>query len=160
MTKRTKILLIVAALFVAIQFYPVNRGNPPVQNDITAPADVKAVLKTACYDCHSHETEWPWYSYVAPVSWLVAHDVEEGRAEMNFSRWSSYSGKDRSHFREEICEEIEEGEMPLPVYLITHPDAELTDAQKQLIRQWSQAGDAYSGHKERPGEDEYEEKRH
>jgi len=65
----------------------VDRSNPPVEADLEAPAAVTAVLRTACYDCHSNETHWPWYSYVAPVSWLVARDVEEARSEFSFSRW-------------------------------------------------------------------------
>ena len=72
-------VLALAAVFVAIQLVPVHRDNPPVASDLDAPADVKSILRRACYDCHSNETRWPWYAYVAPVSWLVAHDVEEGR---------------------------------------------------------------------------------
>ncbi len=72
---------------MAIQLVPVNRSNPTVEADLEAPEAVTAVLRTACYDCHSNETHWPWYSYVAPVSWLVAHDVEEARSEFSFSHW-------------------------------------------------------------------------
>ena len=81
------VLVFAVVLFVAIQLVPVDRSNPPVEADLEAPEAVTAVLRTACYDCHSNETHWPWYSYVAPVSWLVAHDVEEARSEFSFSRW-------------------------------------------------------------------------
>src|SRR6478672_7737844 len=74
--------------FLAAQIVPVTRVNPPVEGDLTAPADVKAVLRRACYDCHSNETVWPWYSHVAPVSWLVADDVNKGRRHWNFSTWN------------------------------------------------------------------------
>jgi hypothetical protein len=85
---------------------------------------------TACGDCHSYETEWPWYSNVAPISWLVQHDVEEGRAEFNVSRWGR--GENEA---DEAAETVQEGEMPLPVYLITHPEARLAAADEQALIQ-------------------------
>ena len=86
-------LLGLVVALVAIQLVPVDRTSPPVTADIAAPANVRAVLKRACYDCHSNETTWPWYSRVAPVSWLVARDVREGRKELNFSDWGGYAAK-------------------------------------------------------------------
>jgi Haem-binding domain len=70
---------LIAAL-VAIQFVPVTTANPPVESDIPTSPEVKTVLRRACYDCHSHETVWPWYSQIAPISWIIARDVHEGRA--------------------------------------------------------------------------------
>ena len=70
--------------FIAIQLVPVNRTNPPVQGDFRGSAEVVSILRRACYDCHSNETVWPWYSRVAPLSWVIAHDVNEGRAVVEF----------------------------------------------------------------------------
>src|SRR5438874_1058331 len=77
-------------VLVAIQLVPVERTNPSATKPIEAPAEVTAVLRRSCYDCHSNETRWPWYAYVAPVSWLVADDVKDGRAKLNFSSWGDY----------------------------------------------------------------------
>ncbi|MCU0305505.1 MAG: heme-binding domain-containing protein [Thermoanaerobaculales bacterium] len=128
--------LLVAALIV-IQLIPVDRSNPPVVADFDGPPEVAAVLRASCYDCHSHETRWPWYSRVAPVSWLVVHDVDEGRDKMNFSRWGALDLDRRAKLAEEIWEEVEEGEMPLLAYRLAHPDARLTDGSRSLLRGWA-----------------------
>jgi hypothetical protein len=101
-----------AAIFVLIQFVPVDRTNPPVEGEVPAPPEVREVLQRACYDCHSNETNWPWYSRVAPVSWLVARDVHEGREHLNFSTWNRLSTRDQVEAMRESWEEVEEGEMP------------------------------------------------
>lgn len=126
-----KILAAAVAILVLIQLIPLDRDNPPVIQDVAAPSEVDAILRRACYDCHSNETEWPWYSHVAPVSFLVVHDVHEGREHLNFSDWE-HSRKDV----DEILEEVEEGEMPMKIYLITHPNAALSDADLATIRSW------------------------
>ena len=133
-------LLLVA--FIGIQFVPVDRSNPPVTMDVPAPPEVLAVLRESCYDCHSHEVRWPWYSYVAPVSWLVARDVRMGRHDLNFSIWDQYSAKKRAHKIEECLELAEAGEMPLPIYLITHADARLTTQDLGALRAWAAAAKA------------------
>lgn len=123
--------------FVLIQLVPVERTNPPVVSDIKTSPEVKSVLKRACYDCHSNETVWPWYSRVAPVSWLVAHDVNEGREYLNFSRWDEYSVKQKVELIKESLEEAEEGEMPPWVYIPAHPDALLSIEDIQVLRKWA-----------------------
>lgn len=143
-----KLLILVGALaviFIAIQLVPVERTNPAVVADFDGPTAVKAVLETSCYDCHSHETSWPWYSRVAPMSWLVAHDVEEARDHLNFSQWGTLDAKRREKLTEEIWEEVEEGEMPLKVYLLAHPDARLSEADKATLRDWSLAAHGSDG---------------
>jgi hypothetical protein len=131
--------LLVLLVLVALQFVPVETGSPPVTGDIpTAPA-VKAVLRRACYDCHSNETAWPWYGRVAPISWLVARDVREGRAELNFSTWDRYTTRERVKKLRESWEEIAEGEMPPWFYLPAHRDARLSAADRALLRQWASA---------------------
>ena len=136
MKKRIKYtLFVLIAIFLGMQLIPVERSNPPVVSDLDAPIEVKTILKRSCYDCHSNEVNWPWYSYVAPVSWLVAHDVKEGREELNFSEWSKHS--DNPEMKEEIIEEIVEGEMPLPIYLIVHPRASVSEQELVVLKQWA-----------------------
>ncbi|MBK7876346.1 MAG: heme-binding domain-containing protein [Planctomycetes bacterium] len=132
--KRLALSLLV--LFGLIQLKPVHRENPPVSSDLVAPADVKAILRRACYDCHSNETNWPWYAYVAPVSWLVQHDVEEGRGELNFSIWGNYDAGRRLSKASSALEEIDEGRMPLAPYLALHADAKLSPEDVAALKKW------------------------
>ena len=127
-------------LFAAVQFVPVNRSNPPVEQDVPASPEARAVLKRACYDCHSNEVVWPWYARVAPVSWLIARDVREGREAVNYSTWNRLDAGDRREAVEESWEETEEGEMPLWFYLPLHPEAKLSDADLAVLRGWSRQG--------------------
>lgn len=126
-------LLILVAGGVLAQFVPYgrNRANPPVAAEPSwDSARTRELFFTACRDCHSHETHWPWYSSIAPVSWLVYYDVEEGRSHFNVSRWGQ--GKQDA---DEAAGKLREGEMPLWYYLPTHPEARLSDAEKQeLVR--------------------------
>jgi cytochrome c551/c552 len=131
---RTKIAVAAAVLLAAIQLVPVSRTNPPVSSALAAPPAVAAVLKRACYDCHSHETTWPLQAWVAPVSWLVAHDVSEGREELNFSAWDRV---DRKKVAKKLPEELAEGEMPPWLYVLAHPEARLSDADRKLLVEWA-----------------------
>ncbi|MGB2692259.1 MAG: heme-binding domain-containing protein [Thermodesulfobacteriota bacterium] len=130
------IAIVIIVLLIGIQFVPVSKTNPPVTGEIKAPEDVMQILRTSCYDCHSNEVKWPWYSNIAPASWLVVYDVNEAREHLNFSEWQSYSAEDQAEDIEEIWEEIEEGEMPLWYYLIAHSEAELSDENKETIKNW------------------------
>ena len=119
-------------LFVAIQFVQPERTNPPVDPSSTFEAvarpspQVASLVRRACYDCHSHNTVWPWYSRIAPVSWLVADDVNEGRRKLNFSQWNLLGAEmSRTRLRE-ACEEVREGGMPLWFYRLMHPEARLS----------------------------------
>lgn len=137
---KTPLLRVIVGLgivLVGIQLIPVTMSNPPVEEEILATAEVKTILKRACYDCHSHETVWPGYSRVAPVSWLLAWDVAEGREELNFSAWNRYGEKKRNKMIKEIWEEVEEGEMPPWFYLPLHPDARLSDQDREVLRAWA-----------------------
>jgi hypothetical protein len=131
-----KLLLGAVVVLLIIQLIPVSRENPPVSEQIPAPPEVRKVLARACYDCHSHETRWPWYSAVAPVSWLVANDVEHARKHLNFSTWDQYDARKRRKKLEEAREEVHEGEMPLWYYVLAHPDARLSAEDKELLRAW------------------------
>ena len=124
-------------VFLVIQLVPLDRSNPPVEADLDAPADVKAVLKRACYDCHSNETAWPWYARVAPVSWLVAKDVREGRKHLNVSEWGKMSERKQAGAARAMWRELEDGRMPLPVYLPMHPEAKLSEADRAVVRAWA-----------------------
>ncbi len=132
MNKPAKIIayLLLASIIVfgLMQLIPFGKdhSNPPVvQEPDWDSAETRALVKRACFDCHSHETVWPWYSNIAPSSWLVQRDVERGRKKMNFSDWGR-----RSEDAEEIREVILEGEMPLPTYLLMHAEARLTEEEK------------------------------
>ena len=127
-----KILLGLIVLFVVIQFIPYGKDhtNPPVvaEPQWDSP-QTRALFMRACGDCHSNETKWPWYSNVAPISWSVAHHVEEGREHFNVSMW----GAQKKNKADEAAEEVEEGEMPLKSYLLAHPEARLSDAEKEAL---------------------------
>ncbi len=130
-------ILVVISIF--LQLVSVERTNPPVTGEIEAPEKVMAILRRSCYDCHSNETKWPWYSYIAPVSWLVADDVHEGRKHMNFSVWDTYNEKKKNHKIKECGELVEEGEMPLWFYIPLHQEAELLPDDIKIIVNWSKS---------------------
>lgn len=132
-----RIVWVLLGLFVAIQFVPVDRTNPPVTAPMTAPPAVNDLLRRACFDCHSNETIWPWYAYVAPASWLVARDVVEGRKHLNLSTWGDFSSTKRESKASEMAEEVEAGEMPPSQYLLIHRDAVLTPEEKHVLRAWA-----------------------
>jgi len=134
LTKR--LLLFVVVVLFLIQFVPVDRTNPPVEGEISAPDPVMEVLRSSCYDCHSNETTWPWYSRVAPISWRIAEHVEHGRENLNFSAWQGMSSEDQERAMEGIWEEVEKGAMPLSDYLRMHPEASLTEPQLETLRRW------------------------
>jgi hypothetical protein len=123
--------------FIAIQVVPVSRTNPPVQGEFGGSLEVASVLRRACYDCHSNETVWPWYSRVAPVSWVIAHDVNEGRAELNFSAWNQLSTEQQAKAMRESWKEVAEGEMPTWYYVLLHPEARLSVKDRSLLQAWA-----------------------
>jgi heme-binding protein len=130
-------------VFVAIQFVPVSRTNPPAQGEFRGSAELVSVLRRACYDCHSNETVWPWYSRVAPLSWVIAHDVNEGRAELNFSTWNQLSVDKQAKAMKESWKEVAEGEMPTWYYVALHSEARLSPNDQSVLRGW--AGSATGG---------------
>ena len=131
------------ALLILIQFIP--NELPKVildnKNDLLSnnefPEEIETQIRTSCYDCHSNETIYPWYSYVAPISFLVKRDTKVGREELNFSNWESLDKKKKAKHLTDFIEEIEEGEMPFPPYLITHSDAKLAEKTKQELIDWA-----------------------
>jgi len=144
--KKTKygIYLFLAALLVA-QFVRVERLNPPVRSNIHADGEVAAILRKACYNCHSNETVWPWYSNVAPASWLVASDVSEGRRHLNFSDWESYDGDKQSYKLKAITEEITDRAMPPWYYSMVHRGSRLSEGERAQILSWAANGHLLPG---------------
>jgi Haem-binding domain len=143
MKKKLKWAVIgLAAIFGLLQFTNPARTNPPVVNDLAAtnppPAGVTTLLHAACYDCHSYETKWPLYSRIAPSSWLVVSDVTEGRENLNFSDWPQ-DPKRAAKKLERVNEELDYREMPPKKYSLLHPDARLTEAQRQTLLDWTSA---------------------
>jgi Haem-binding domain len=128
----------IIVVLLAIQLIPADTTNPPVDSDIPTSPEVKAILQRACYDCHSNESQWPWYSRVALISWLLSWDVREGRAELNFSTWNQYSTQQQVKKLQESWKEIAEGDMAPWLYLLVHLDARLSTADRSLLRQWAQ----------------------
>ena len=139
-----KISYVLLAAIVLIQFYPrpeknLNKetGTADISKVFEVPAPVLQVLQTSCYDCHSNNTAYPWYSQIQPVAlWLNDH-VEEGKAELNFSEFGNYSIRRQYRKLEEINEEVKEGEMPLSSYTLIHRNAKLENEQKLLLANWT-----------------------
>lgn len=135
-----KILLTLLAVIVVIQFIRIDKSTPKVDDKIdfiaiTQPADeVKSLLKEACYDCHSYETKYPWYTNVQPIGWWSKHHIDEGREELNFSEWGNYNDKRKDHKLEECAEEVEEGKMPISSYTWMHGD--LTSAERKTLAEF------------------------
>ena len=146
-----RIALALVALLLLAQVVPLSRDNPPREGEVAAPPEVRAILERSCYDCHSRDTRWPWYAYVAPVSWLLVRDVHEGREFLDFTAWDTYSETKRRKLLHETWEEVEEGEMPPWMYLPMHPEARLSDADREQLRNWTRVaapaapGDAGAG---------------
>jgi len=144
MKKRLKTIGVLGLLAViTLQFNNPSHQNPPVLtgHDLFAtnapPRSIAALLRNSCYDCHSFETKWAWESYVAPVSWLVARDVEAARSNLNFSDWPhNDAGRARKRWRH-IAEEVEDGEMPLPSYTRMHRQARLDERQRAELVKWA-----------------------
>ena len=135
--------LLLVALIIA-QFVgpkpPANQEDNPgdiIENGL-ADAQVAQLLKNSCYDCHSNQVNYPWYSYVAPISFLVNHDVVEGKEELNFSTWQDYDKRRKLRKLKEVGEVLEEDEMPLGIYTLIHQGAKLSDEEKKLLINWSE----------------------
>ena len=136
---KRKILLGLLVVLVAIQFIPVDKTLPASSEDqdffynVSGNEEEVAMIKTACYDCHSNTTVYPWYSSIMPVSkWLQGH-VETGRGNVNFSEWASYSDEDKKHALKECAEVLEKKEMPMLPYMMLHNDAWVNDEQRAQL---------------------------
>jgi hypothetical protein len=136
----------IAALivFVLMQFVQPERSNPTVdpamtmQSQLNVPADIAALLDRGCKDCHTNQTAWPFYAYIAPASWLVSYDVTEGRKHLNMSEWGKYKEGKKAQKLSGIYQAVSEGSMPLPKYIPLHPEAKFTDSEKAALAAWAQ----------------------
>jgi len=134
-----KLLIILILVFIGIQFVPMNvPADLPVKEGdaIEAPENVQAILKRSCFDCHSSHTTFPWYSSIAPASWLTKIHVKEGREHLNFSTWNSYDDEKKLKYLEKFPKAIK-SKMPMPSYLIMHKEATLSDEDKKAIVEWA-----------------------
>ena len=140
---KKKIILGLLEVIVVMQFFRIDKTNPesdPKQSIFAVenvPADVEKLIKTSCFNCHSNQVAYPWYSNVAPISWVVKQHINEGRDELNFDEWGSYSTKRKLHKLEEIEEMVEEKEMPLSGYLLIHGEARLKSSQQKSLINWA-----------------------
>lgn len=135
MSRRGRLVLLgVALLFVALQLMQPTPTNPPVapgasfEEAAAPPPEVARLVERSCADCHSNRARWPWYAYVAPASYLVVSDVNEGREHLNLSEWGTLSPGKAREVLVEMCEEARDGQMPLRKYLLLHRDARLSEA--------------------------------
>jgi heme-binding protein len=135
---------VLACLVVVIQFLRPSMTNPPVDRsrDIAAvhpmSSEVASTLQRSCNDCHSNQTVWPWYSNVAPASWVVAHDVNHGRDALNLSEWGAYSADKKQRLMGKMCEDVKDREMPMSQYALVHPRARLNSSDVETLCSWTQ----------------------
>jgi uncharacterized membrane protein len=139
------LILVLLIVVVIIQFIPNDKPEVVLtnENDLIynnqLPEKIRVMLKESCYDCHSNETIYPWYSNVAPVSWLVIRDIKLGRDELNFSHWESQSKIDKAKNLDKIIDEVTDENMPMPIYTIMHAKAKLSDDERQLLAEWAES---------------------
>ncbi|HWQ02920.1 MAG TPA: heme-binding domain-containing protein [Candidatus Nitrosotenuis sp.] len=139
-----KVFVGVLVLCALIQVYRPPRTNPQEDSvqtifaDAVVWQDAPKSIERACIDCHTYRTRWPWYSQIAPVSWLVARDVREGREHMNLSDWAAYDTPQKMALLDDICKEVKARAMPLPIYVPLHPEAKLSDAERAEICAWAE----------------------
>jgi Haem-binding domain len=137
-----KIMIIVLVALVGIQFFPANRNQSDIVPDTdfnkiyNVPENFKTIFKTSCYDCHSNNTNYPWYNKIQPITWFLEDHIAEGKAELNFSTFNEYSKRRQRNKLKSIISQIEKDEMPLASYTFIHGDAKLTDKEKNELLVW------------------------
>lgn len=140
-----KIIIALLVLLVIVQFFQPEKNEGEIVTveafiKETKPNDqVHKILKTACFDCHSNSTRYPWYSSITPLNYWLADHVNEGKSELNFSEWTTYSIKRKEHKMKEVWEEVEKGNMPLDSYTWTHADARLSNEEVAQVIEWAKS---------------------
>ena len=140
--KVKRALLIAAGLLLVLQFFQIDKTNPEAEpaKDFIAmevpPQQVADIMRAACYDCHSHQSEYPWYTSVQPVAWWIRGHINEGREHLNFSTWGDYAADEKRHKYEEFGEVVAEQEMPMSSYTWMHAEARLSPEQRQTLLAW------------------------
>jgi hypothetical protein len=137
------ILFSMLIVIVVIQFFQPEKNDnngrespDKITRLYSIPADVQTILKRACYDCHSNTTRYPWYTHIQPVGWLMAAHIRDGKKELNFDEYGTYSSKRQRNKMKRMKEQVTTGKMPLSSYTLIHADARLTTAQRELISNW------------------------
>jgi hypothetical protein len=144
MSRIKKILLVLLVVFIAIQFVQPARNTSgqvlptDISKTVSLPENVHTILQTACYDCHSNNTRYPWYNYVQPVAWILANHIKHGKKDLNFNEFGSYPARRQQSKLKAIADQVRDGEMPLYSYTIIHKKARLTKEEKSVIIQWAQ----------------------
>lgn len=139
MSAMKKILIVLLVAFVIIQFFPIDKTNPPVTKGMDfliskqTPEPIAQKIRNSCYDCHSNESRYPWYAYVQPTAWLLKKHIEDARTKLNFSTFATYEPKRQAHKLEESAEEIENGNMPMESYLLGHPEAKFSPEDMKMV---------------------------
>lgn len=139
--KKTALILLI--FFLGLQFFKPDKNSDESNHlaifiaETNPPKEVREIFQSSCHDCHSNNTEYPWYSNITPVSYWLSGHVNHGKGNLNFSEWDSYNVKKKDHKLEEIIEEIEAGNMPLREYTWTHEEAKLTDTQRESLIAWA-----------------------
>lgn len=134
-----KAFYLLVLIFLFLQFFQIDKVNPPVNNQIDflhlnkTPDTIATVIRNSCYDCHSNETTYPWYSYVQPAGWFLESHIKEGRRKLNFSMYGLYDEKRKQHKIEEAVEMVEKEKMPLDSYTMIHGNAQLTPEQRKAL---------------------------
>jgi hypothetical protein len=138
---KKKLIIIIGSLFLILQLFPISKNqSKEFSKDISTiekiTPDVKNILQSSCYDCHSNNSNYPIYASIQPIAWWLQHHIDEGKEELNFSEFAGYSPRRRFHKLEEIKEQIVENEMPLYSYTIVHTQAKLSEQQKSILIDW------------------------
>ncbi|MDC1464241.1 heme-binding domain-containing protein [Polaribacter sp.] len=137
-----KIIILVAIVLVISQFFSPDKNNGDIATvaafivETNPPEEVKNILETTCFDCHSAKTTYPWYNAITPVNYWLDEHIQDGKKHLNFSKWNTYSLKKKEHKMDELHEEVEAGEMPLNSYTWTHSEANLSPAQIAAVVAW------------------------
>jgi hypothetical protein len=130
------LLFSVVALLVAIQFLSPGAENPPSKGEVSAPPEIQHTLRRSCYDCHSNQTQWPWYGQVAPFSWAVARDIYLGRRQLNFSEWGDYYPLTRKRKLQWMGRALQREDMPPLFYRLIHPSSRLSPRDRAQLQRW------------------------
>ncbi len=144
-TLKKIILPILLIAFVGIQFIPTNRNQSDeiLPSDITkvfeVPDNILQLLQNSCYDCHSNNTNYPWYNKIQPISWMLENHIQEGKEEVNFSRFGDYSTRKKKSKFKSIISQLKDGEMPLWSYTLIHRSAKLSEEERKMLVDWMQA---------------------
>ena len=136
------IIILVVALVIAQFFRPAKNlgdvNSDHIFEQEKLPPEIKTIITNSCLDCHSNHTNYLWYHKIAPVSWLVSSDIHEGKRKLNFSEWGKLNAFDKIGILDKICDEVEDGDMPIKPYTIMHKKARLTEEQKGILCAWTE----------------------